>query len=164
MVLARNYPDLTITVQDLPEVKPKFEANLPAELKSRVSFMAHNFFEPQPIQADIYLIKLILHDWPDREAVQILQGLVPAMKPGARVVFMDHVGKQGEPDGPPLPRSIQQMGTATDLRMMALFAAKERPVKAWKHIFRAADERFDIVRVEANPLTFMVVIEAVWRG
>lgn len=133
-----------------------------------MTYSAHNFFNPQPVQADIYMIKLILHDWPDQESVQILRGLVPAMKPGARVLFIDYVGKQDElasaAEGPPLPRSIQQFGTSTDLRMLALFSAKERPVGAWKDIFRQADERFDLVRVEANPLTFMVVMEAVWRG
>ncbi|KMU85622.1 sterigmatocystin 8-O-methyltransferase [Coccidioides immitis H538.4] len=163
VVLAQNYPDLTITVQDLPQVRPTFEANLPAALKSRASFMEHNFFHPQPVQADIYMIKMILHDWPDQESIQILRSLVPAMKPGARVIFIDYVGKREEREGPPLPRSIQQMGTATDLRMMALFNAKERPVDAWKDIFRAADERFEITRVDANPLAFFVVIEAVWR-
>lgn len=126
--------------------------------------MAHDFFQPQPVQADIYMIKLILHDWPDHESVRILRGLRPSLKPGARIIFIDYVGKQGEPEGPPLPRSIQQMGTATDLRMMALFNAEERPVDAWKKIFKAADERFDIVRVKADPLTFMVVMEVEWRG
>ncbi|KAI1927245.1 hypothetical protein LOZ58_002197 [Ophidiomyces ophidiicola] len=163
IALARKYPDLNIVVQDLPKVQPAFEANVPEDLKSRVTFMPHDFFNPQPIQADIYMIKLILHDWPDQESIKILQGLRPAMRPGARVIFIDYVGKQGEPDGPPLPRSIQQMGTATDIRMMALFNAKERPASAWKDIFRAADERFEITRFEVNPLTFFVVIEAVWR-
>jgi hypothetical protein len=161
-VLAQNFPELTITVQDLPEAGPAFDKNTPAELKDRVSFMAHDFFKPQPVQADIYMIKLILHDWPDKESVQILRGLVPSMRPGSRVLFIDYVGKQSNPEG--LPRSIQQMGTATDLRMMALFSAEERPVEAWKEIFRQADERFDIVRVEANPVAFYVVMEAIWRG
>lgn len=170
-MLAKNFPDLQITVQDLPEAGPAFEKNTPADLQPRVSFMAHDFFNPQPVEADIYMIKLILHDWPDAESVKILRGLVPAMRPGAKVLFIDYVGKQAAPaDGvngekaEPLPRSIQQMGTATDLRMMALFNAEERPVDAWKEIFKAADERFEIQRVEANPLTFYVVIEAVWRG
>uniref|UniRef100_A0A8H7K7R1 O-methyltransferase C-terminal domain-containing protein n=1 Tax=Bionectria ochroleuca TaxID=29856 RepID=A0A8H7K7R1_BIOOC len=162
VVLAQNFPELTITVQDLPEAGPAFDKNTPAELKDRVSFMAHDFFKPQPVQADIYMIKLILHDWPDKESVQILRGLVPSMRPGSRVLFIDYVGKQSNSEG--LPRSIQQMGTATDLRMMALFSAEERPVEAWKEIFRQADERFDIVRVEANPVAFYVVMEAIWRG
>jgi hypothetical protein len=139
-------------------------------------------FEPQPVAgADIYMLKWILHDWPDAESVAILRALVPALKPGARVLFIDYVGKQeGKTDGDAgaadageketaekeleIPRSMQAFGTASDLRMMALFNAKERPVAAWKEIFRAADERFEVVRVKADPLTFMCVLEAVWRG
>lgn len=87
------------------------------------------------------------------------------MRPGTRIFFLDFVGKQDSDGGqPPMPRSIQQMGTATDLRMMALFSGKERPAEAWKSLFKIADERFQIVRFEANPLTFYVVIEVVWQG
>jgi hypothetical protein len=139
-------------------------------------------FEPQPVVgADIYMLKWILHDWPDAESVAILKALVPALKPGARVLFIDYVGKQegkteagehaaGDADAAEkaeeveIPRSMQAFGTASDLRMMALFNAKERPVAAWKEIFRSADERFEVVRVKADPLTFMCVLEAVWRG
>jgi hypothetical protein len=144
-------------------------------------------FEPQPVVgADIYMLKWILHDWPDAESVAILKALVPALKPGARVLFIDYVGKQegktGDERGEAservsaetadkekaeeveIPRSMQAFGTASDLRMMALFNAKERPVAAWKEIFRLADERFEVVRVKADPLTFMCVLEAVWRG
>ncbi|RAR07210.1 S-adenosyl-L-methionine-dependent methyltransferase [Stemphylium lycopersici] len=162
-VLAVKFPNLSIVVQDLPEVAPVFEREFPADLKSRVSFRTHNLFDPQPVQADIYMLKWILHDWPDVESVKILQALRPALRPGARVLFIDYVGKQ-EPNEEELPRSIQGFGTATDLRMMALFNAKERPVEAWKEIFRQADERYDVVRVEADPLSFMCVLEAVWRG
>jgi hypothetical protein len=48
--------------------------------------------------------------------------------------------------------------------MMALFNAKERPVQEWKEIFHQADERFEVKRVDADPLSFMCVLEAVWRG
>lgn len=164
-VLAEKFPNLTINVQDLPEVTPVFKANVPSELSSRVTFTAHSFFNPQPVSADVYMLKLILHDWPDSESIQILKGLTASMKPGSRVLFIDYVGKQGGEEGvADLPRSIVQMGTSTDLRMMALFATRERPASAWKELFKKADERYDIVRVEANPMTFFVIIEAVWRG
>jgi hypothetical protein len=162
-VLARKFPNLKIVVQDLPQVAPVFEKEFPQDLRERVSFKTHNLFDPQPVTADIYMLKWILHDWPDVESVAILRALVPALKPGARVVFIDYVGKQ-EPSDVELPRSIQGFGTATDLRMMALFNAKERPVQAWKDIFKQADERYDVVRVDADPLSFMCVLEAVWRG
>ncbi|KAI2630706.1 sterigmatocystin 8-O-methyltransferase [Hypoxylon sp. NC1633] len=164
IVLARNFPELTITVQDLPKVKPVFEANLPEDVKERVLFVEHDFFQPQPVPADIYIFKMILHDWPDHEAARILRALIPALKPGARVILFEYIGSQGETEAPPLPRSIQQMGTATDLRLMALFNGKERPVDAWAKIFRDADERFEMENVKANPQNFFAVIEAVWRG
>jgi hypothetical protein len=107
-------------------------------------------FEPQPVVgADIYVFKWIFHDWPDVESLAILRALIPALKPGARIVFIDYVGTQ-EPSEVALPRSIQGFGTATDLRMM--------------EIFTQADERFEVKRVDADPLTFMCVLEAVWRG
>ena len=65
-MLARKFPELNITVQDLPKVKPVFEANLPEDVKDRVSFVEHDFFQPQPVQADFYIFKMILHDWPDQ--------------------------------------------------------------------------------------------------
>ena len=106
---------------------------------------------------------MILHDWPDAECVKIMQALRPALKPGARILFMDYIGKQDGID-PKLPRSITQFGTSSDLRMMALFNTRERSLEAWKGIVRAADERFEVTRVDANPLTYMAVMEVVWRG
>ncbi|KAF4126250.1 O-methyltransferase [Geosmithia morbida] len=161
VALARKFPNLNITVQDLPEARLAFDANTPAELKDRVTFMAHNFFEPQPVQADIYLIKLTLHDWPDAECLKILRALVPSMRKGAKILFVDYVSKQETPDD--LPLSIQQMGTSTDLRMLAMFNTEERLVKTWTGLFEAVDDRLAIIRVDANPLGFYAVIEAEWQ-
>ncbi|EER40216.1 conserved hypothetical protein [Histoplasma capsulatum H143] len=93
VVLARNFPDLNVIVEDLPKVKPVFDAELPAEFNTRVSFVVHDFFQPQPVQADIYVFKMILHDWPDDEAARILRALVPALKPGARVILFEYMGQ-----------------------------------------------------------------------
>ncbi|KAG8415730.1 hypothetical protein J3458_009553 [Metarhizium acridum] len=120
---AQRFPELSIVVEDLPKAQAGFDKHQPATMRDR-----------DPVQADIYLIKLILHDWPDEECVKILRGLVPAMRPGARVFFLDYVGKQESRDPSPMPTSIQRMGTATDLRMMALFNAEERPAEAWQAI------------------------------
>jgi hypothetical protein len=164
----------------MSKVKPIFEANLPGELQKRVSFVEHDLYKPQPpsVQADIYMLKLILHDNPDDECANILRALTPVLRPGNRVIVIEYIGKVDEHNAEneqdkdkeetekkdPLPLSIRQMGTATDLRMMAIFNAKERPVESYRGIFRAADERFEIVNLKADPLSFIAVIEAVWRG
>lgn len=164
-VLARKFPDLSITVQDLPECAPVFEKNVPEDLKSRVSFVKHNMFDPQPVQADIYILKMILHDWSDKECANILRALIPALKPGSRVILIEYIATQDQDsEGPPPLRTIKQYGTATDLRIMALFNAKARTVEAWKKVVRAADDRFELANVKHNPVTFFATIEAVWRG
>lgn len=165
-MLARKYPNMEIFVQDLGEVQPAFDRTVPEDLKDRIRFTEHSFFNPQPIKADIFLLKMILHDWPDAECIQILQNLVPVMKPGAKVLLIEYLGGAGEEEqeqDASTPRSLKQYGTATDLRLMAIFNGKERPIHAWKSIFEAADKRFKVSDTSSAPLGFFGVIEAVWE-
>ncbi|KAH8161426.1 hypothetical protein CIB48_g6828 [Xylaria polymorpha] len=166
VLLARKYPDLKLIVQDMPMVKPVFEADCPADVRDRVSFVEHDIYQPQPTQADIYMLKLILHDYNESEAANLLKALTPSLRPGNRVLVIEYIGKvdEGDTNKEPLPLSVRQMGTSTDLRMMAIFNTSERPAESYRAIFRAADERFDVVNIKADPLSFIAVIEAVWRG
>ena len=82
IALAQHYPNLKSTVQDLPETIQ----SAPQGLDGRVKFTAHDFFSPQPISADIYFLRWILHDWSDKYSNKILQNLIPALKPGARIL------------------------------------------------------------------------------
>lgn len=84
--MLRKYPTVHAVVEDLPAVVAN--AQVPPDLEQRLSFRAHDFFTEQPVRgADVYLLRSILHDWPDQYAVRILRNLVPAMKPGARVIL-----------------------------------------------------------------------------
>ncbi|KAF2878229.1 sterigmatocystin 8-O-methyltransferase [Massariosphaeria phaeospora] len=164
VVLTRAFPALTITVQDLPNVAPRFHATVPADLLPRITFIPHNFLTPQPVHgADIYLFKMILHDWSDGDAAAIFRNLVPALKPGARVVLLEYIGNRGETDSA-LPLSVRQWGTATDLRLLALFNGREREVGEWEGLFRAADERFEVAGTRTTEDGFFAVVEAVWKG
>lgn len=90
--LAAHNPTVQCIVQDRTEVVAQGEEMLPAELNNRISFQAHDFFQEQPVRgADVYLLRLILHDWSSKYAQKILQALIPALKPGAKVVLNDRV-------------------------------------------------------------------------
>ena len=90
IALAKEYPDLQFVVQDLPKVIEDAKTKSPAEMSHRVTFQAHDFFEEQPVKnADIYYFRWILHDWSDKYCVKILQALIPALKPGARLLFSE---------------------------------------------------------------------------
>lgn len=98
IALAKAFPDLTFTVQDFEKLVKTGERMFleetqeKPELRNRVSFMAHDAFENQPIEgAGVYLLRSVLHDWPDDNCVAILQSLVPALKKGATVLINDYV-------------------------------------------------------------------------
>ena len=92
IALARHCPTLRCVVQDLPEVVETCKSNIPLDVADRISYMAHDFFQPQPVKnADMYIFRRILHDWSDKYALRILKSLTPALKHGARIVICDHV-------------------------------------------------------------------------
>ena len=92
IALTRQYPTMRCIVQDMPEVVEACKPRIPPDVADQVSYMAHDFFQTQPVEnADVYLFRRILHDWSDEYALRILKSLTPALKPGARVVISDHV-------------------------------------------------------------------------
>ena len=92
MALAERFPTIRCIVQDKAEVVERAQTELPSALKSQVSFMVHDFFQAQPvIGADVYFLRWILHDWSDAYAARILQGLIPALKEGSKIVINEAI-------------------------------------------------------------------------
>ena len=88
--IAKATEHLHLIVQDLAGTVEEGRRILPSELKDRISFMAHDFFTEQPVKgAKVYFFRWILHDWPDIEAVRILQSLVPALRDWNKIVFYE---------------------------------------------------------------------------
>ncbi|KAK1757018.1 S-adenosyl-L-methionine-dependent methyltransferase [Echria macrotheca] len=138
--LARRFPQLHFVVQDLDEpVVRHAETQKPAEIAGRVSFMVHDFFEPQPVRdADVYFLRAVLHNWSDTYAVKILRALIPALKPGSRIVVNDVVVPE-----PGSMSDAQDLRTRTsDMTQVILQNAGDRELADWMALFKAADERF----------------------
>lgn len=90
--LADNCPTVQCMVQDRPEVISQAEQALPVNFQDRIRFQPHDFFQNQPVHgADVYLLRHVLHDWSNKYAQKILQALIPALKPGAKVVLNDRI-------------------------------------------------------------------------
>ncbi|KAK7749336.1 hypothetical protein SLS62_008188 [Diatrype stigma] len=80
--IAERYPDIKCIVQDLPDTVAEGALRLPVELRNRVTFMAH---------ADIYYFRSIFHNWADKYCIKILQNLIPALQPGAKILIHERV-------------------------------------------------------------------------
>jgi 6-hydroxytryprostatin B O-methyltransferase len=128
----------------------------PPSISSRITFQGHDFYEPQPITgADVYLLRMILHDWPDAEAVKILKNLVVAMDAKSRIIIMDTVlPKPGS-----VPVSVERIARARDMTMLQAFNSKERDLDDWKELLMATDEGLDLVSVTQPPGSALSVLE-----
>ncbi|KAG2131803.1 O-methyltransferase-domain-containing protein [Suillus clintonianus] len=93
--LAKMFPHLRITNQDLPEVmvqaKNAWEKSAPeALLDGRVEFISINFLEEVPVVGkDVYYLRHVIHNWPDTEATTILRNIRKAMGQNSRVLIHD---------------------------------------------------------------------------
>lgn len=89
--LVEHNPKIKCVVEDRTDVVEQGEKSLPAKFQKQISFQSHDFFNDQPVKADVYLLRLILHDWSDKYAKMIIKALVPALKPGAKIIINDRV-------------------------------------------------------------------------
>ena len=161
--LAEKYPNLKITVQDLPKCEPDFEKSIPKELRDRMFYQPHSFFDEQPTVADMYLLKYILIDWNTPLAKKIIKALIPALKPGARVLVMELVAIE-TPPGIPMPRALNRSMSSGDMRLMSLFGHSERNSQMIQDLFTSVDSRFEVVKADTETVPRILLLELVWRG
>jgi predicted O-methyltransferase YrrM len=77
---------------DMPEVVATAQPLLDqAGVADRCKVIGGDFFEAVPAGADLYVLKFILHDWPDAKCIRILRNCRQAMAPGGRVLVVEHV-------------------------------------------------------------------------
>ena len=80
IALAQRYAGPNFVVQDIEHVVVDGPAQVPAELKGRVTFAAHDFFTPQDVRgADVYIVRGVLHNYPDELCVEVLRAQIPGM-------------------------------------------------------------------------------------
>lgn len=137
IALAKAFPSLTFIVEDLPDTisnASKLLATQPDPVSSRISTLSHDFFTPQPvIGASIYLLRMILHDWPRAHALKILFNHLAALKVNAnsRMVIMDTVLP---PPGTTSPVE-EALLRVRDLTMIQSFNSKERELSEFEELF-----------------------------
>lgn len=166
MALAKAFPHLSFIVQDLPanaeSGQKAISGSLPDEIKSRITFQGHDFTQPQPVRgASIYLLRMILHDWPDTEAISIIRNIVTVMDHAvSRLLIMDTVlPKPGS-----VPVSVERIARARDLTMLQAFNSKERHLDDWKELLEATDSGIELVSVTQPFGSAMSVIEVRLRS
>ncbi|KAI9644379.1 hypothetical protein NHQ30_007736 [Ciborinia camelliae] len=158
IALARKYTGLSCIVQDLESVVSG--AQVPADLVDSITFMPHDFFNAQPVvDADVYLLRWVLHDWSDKYAIKILRALVPAMRSGTKVV----INESCLPDFGTMSLYGQRFLRATDLTMKQIQNARERDQEDWTALVKSTDSRYHLQSISRPEGSELAIITLVWQ-
>ncbi|KAI0049311.1 S-adenosyl-L-methionine-dependent methyltransferase [Auriscalpium vulgare] len=181
IALSEILPNSRFVVQDLPEVMPIARSNIACNAPSgRVIAEPVNFFDVQPLSGKglIYLLRYILHDWPDHACIAILKNITRVAHPTSRIVIVEvisapntmsrqvdeHVTLDDLKDAAThrpitapafIPSNFgvtAKMSLALGVHMMGVFNALERSAREWKVLLGKAGLRV----VKIHPLRGMV--------
>jgi len=117
---------------DLPEVIEHAAAPEPAELTGRYSTVRGDFFKSVPEQCDLYILRHIIHDWADEDAIRILENCRKAMCLGGKVLIIELLLKDP---------NESCFTPFMDLTMLTLLWGRERKVSEYSGILKAAGLR-----------------------
>ncbi|KAI4267124.1 MAG: hypothetical protein L6R38_008397 [Xanthoria sp. 2 TBL-2021] len=152
---AAEHPEFegTMILEDLPSTFAGMNEEERSKIKATgIKLQEYNFFTPQPIKgANIYFIRDVLHDWPDKEAAQLLSQTAEAMEPGrSRLLIEDHVVDD---------ENVHHTAAAKDILMLVTLNGVERTLKQWKVLLK--NSGLMIVKVWPDGADHPSIIEAV---
>ena len=139
VALAKAFPQLHITVEDQAQSIAVGKTTLPAELQDRVQLVERDFFQPRAVEPDsvaktkTYFLRMILHNWSDKDVVRIIQPLLPSVRAGARLLIMEMmVTRPGT-----VPEAMEWWMRSLDMEMMIEFNSRVRSKEDWQQLFES---------------------------
>ena len=125
-------PDVAGMLVDLPHVVESARSQFAESgLLERGRFCGADFFVGVPPGADVYLLKSVLHDWPDEDCVAILRNVRLALRPGARLLVIERLVPANPADAP--------FVVMQDLHMLAVLGGRERGESEFRDLASASE-------------------------
>ncbi len=134
---------------------PRVETNGAAQfleqegVADRCTVVGGGLFDIPPTGGDAYILKHIVHDWPEAQALEILTNVRKAISADGRLLLMEMV--------PPSTGNAPHAAKLVDLWLMLLVGGKERTEEQYAELLAAAGFRLERVVQTAAPIS---VIEA----
>ena len=147
--MTARFPGIDATLFDLPEVVRRASVELQAAAVA-CHIVGGSFFDSVPPGADAYLLRHIVHDWDDADAVRILERCREAAHQAGRVLVVETVIPSG---------NTPFLGKWRDLSMLVI-GGRERTAEEYVELFRKAGLRLtrivptqvDVSIVEGVPM------------
>jgi SAM-dependent methyltransferase len=121
----------------------------------RIQFVSGDFFDAVPSGADVYILKRVIHDWNNEQAVKILTKCRKAMAPGGRVLIAETIMRAG--DAPDQRKFV-------DAVMLVVTGGTERTEGEYVAVLTEAGLRLDGVHATSRPISVLGQLEFSWVG
>jgi O-methyltransferase domain len=127
--ILRQHPAARGVLFDQASVLQDVGQLLVAGQLDRCTLCEGDFFTAVPAGGDLYVLKRILHDWSDADALRVLRACRAALHGDARVLVVDAVLSPGNAPDP---------NKMLDVGIMALTRGRERTAEDFQRLFAAA--------------------------
>jgi hypothetical protein len=127
-ILKRN-PHIRGTLYEVPHVVEGAKEGPLKPVLDRCAVASGDMFSSVPQGVDAYMMKHIIHDWPDDRCVQILKACRKGVNSGGRLLVVDTVIEPGNAFSP---------GKFLDLQMLIFPGGRERTEKQFRDLFAAS--------------------------
>lgn len=132
-IMARH-PHLKGTLYEAPHVLEGCRNGPLTSVMDRCTLTSGDMFSSVPQGADAYLLKHIVHDWPDAECIRLLTACRKGVNPGGKLLVVDCVIQPGNNFSP---------GKFLDLQMLIFPGGCERTDKQFRELFAASGWRLN---------------------
>lgn len=147
--LLLRFPGIRAILVDLPgaiEISKRTLAGLGVE--KRCEFTPGDFFIEAPRGANLYILKSVVHNWNNEDAIRILQNCRRVMRQGSRLLVIERVLSDCDPLG----------SAIRDLMMLVLFGSHDRTTE--DYIALAGRAGFAVAAAKTGP-SGILVMEAI---
>jgi O-methyltransferase domain/Dimerisation domain len=129
-------PGLHGVLFDLPQVVTRAHEILAGDIAARCQIIGGDFFDSVPEGADAYILKGVIHDWPDEEAARILHNTRRSIPPDGTLLLIE-----GLVDSPARPVGLMEL-------LMVVIGGRERSEADFRSLLAATG--FALTRIVAT--------------
>jgi len=130
-ILERN-PHLKGTLYEMPHVLEGAKTGALKPVMDRCTLASGDMFSSVPSPTDAYIMKHIIHDWPDEQCIQLLKACRKGLNPGGKLLVVDCVIQPGNEFSP---------GKFLDIQMLIFPSGRERTEAEFRALLAAAGWR-----------------------
>jgi hypothetical protein len=151
VILGAN-PETTGVIYDQPYLADAARERVAATgLDKRCTFVGGDFLQEVPFGSDVYMLKGVLHNWPDDQALTILCNCRQAMGSHGRLLLIEWVVPTGDTPHP---------SKFLDLTMLFVYGGRERTEEEYVSLLAEAGLRLDRIVGSGSTLNVIEVVLA----